>query len=341
MKTIRWGIVGCGDVTEVKSGPAFQKVVGSELIAVMRRDAGKAADYARRHGVPIWYDDAAKLIEDPKVDAVYIATPPAMHEKYALMACAAGKPCYVEKPMARNGAEANRMVEAFSTGGLPLFVAYYRRAQPRFAHAKKMICSGILGSIKNACFDYCDSQMAKQSNPVPWRLSPEQSGGGLFFDLGSHALDLMDFFLGPLVDVVGVARNVGRQFECEDYVELDFASQQTIKGHARFQFGAGRIEDNFKFEGDKGNLQFSCFGTEPLVLQAGDGSKRLFEFPPLEHVQQPLIQAIVTTLLGKTSVPDWLSTGDTALRTQRVMDLAVESYYGGREDGFWFRPLPR
>src|ERR1700722_5306045 len=132
MQTIRWGIIGCGDVTEVKSGPAFQKVVGSTLVAVMRRDAVKAADYARRHGVPKWYDDAGKLIADPDVNAVYVATPRGMHETYALMACAAGKPCYVEKPMARNAIEAGRMVDAFAKRGLPLFVAFYRRAQPRF-----------------------------------------------------------------------------------------------------------------------------------------------------------------------------------------------------------------
>ena len=339
MKTIRWGIVGCGDVTEVKSGPALQKAVGSELVAVMRRDASKAADYARRHRVPRWYDDAAMLIDDPHVNAIYIATPPAMHEKYALMACAAGKPCYVEKPMARNTAEATRMVDAFSARGLPLFVAYYRRAQPRFAHAKEIIRNGILGPIKNASYDYCDSQMATRNDPVPWRFVPEQSGGGLFFDLGSHALDLMDFFLGSLVDVVGTGRNIGKRFDAEDFVELSFGLQEQIKGHARLQFNGGPREDNFKFEGEKGTLRFSCFGTEPLVLETEDSSRRLFEFPPLERVQQPLIQTIVFTLLGQPA-PNWISTGATALRTQRVMDLAVERYYGGREDGFWSRRLP-
>lgn len=92
MKTVRWGIIGCGAVTEVKSGPAFAKVPGSALVAVMRRDAGKARDYAQRHNVPRWYDDAEKLIADPDVDAVYIATPPSSHREYALKAIAADKP---------------------------------------------------------------------------------------------------------------------------------------------------------------------------------------------------------------------------------------------------------
>src|SRR5262245_58209728 len=137
--TVRWGIIGCGDVTEVKSGPGFQKAQGSELVAVMRRDGTKAADYAGRHAVPRWYDDAERLINDPEVDAVYVATPPGSHLEYALRVARASKPCYVEKPMARSYAECRRMIEAFEKAGLGLFVAYYRRMLPRFVRAKELI----------------------------------------------------------------------------------------------------------------------------------------------------------------------------------------------------------
>src|SRR3984957_7373384 len=201
MNPIRWGIIGCGDVTEVKSGPAFQKVHGSQLIAVMRRDATKAADYARRHGVPQWYDDADRLIADPRVDAVYIATPPGAHEMYAMKVAAARKPCYVEKPIARNSAEAQRMVQAFAAAKVPLFVAYYRRCLPRFVKAKEIILSGQLGSLRSIEYRYADGQMSKVDSPVPWRLQAEQAGAGLFLDLASHALDLLDWFFGPLCDV--------------------------------------------------------------------------------------------------------------------------------------------
>src|SRR6476661_686572 len=114
---IQWGIIGCGDVTEVKSGPAFNKVPNSSLVAVMRRDAAKAADYAARHAVPRWYSDARELLADPEVDAVSIATPPSSHMDLALLACAAGKPTMVEKPMALDHAQCVRMVEAFRTAG--------------------------------------------------------------------------------------------------------------------------------------------------------------------------------------------------------------------------------
>jgi 1,5-anhydro-D-fructose reductase (1,5-anhydro-D-mannitol-forming) len=337
MALIRWGIIGCGDVTEVKSGPAFQKASGSALVAVMRRDAAKAADYARRHSVPRWYTDANKLINDAEVDAVYIATPPSMHEAYAMMACAAGKPCYVEKPMSRNAAEAGRMVDAFAARGLPLFIAYYRRAQPRFAKASQIIQSGVLGAIKIASYTYIDSQMATRSEAVPWRLAAEQAGGGLFFDLGSHALDLMDFFLGPLANVVGDARNLGKQYDVEDSVKLTFTAPGGVGGRAELQFNGGRRDDSFKFDGEKGSLQFSCFGTEPLALQLRGQPKESIEFAPLPHVQLPLIQAITDALQPGAAAPDWISTGAVGLRTQRVLDQAVEQFYGGREDGFWLR----
>ena len=66
MDTIGWGIIGCGNVTEVKSGPAFQKTRGSRLVAVMRRSGELARDYAKRHGVSKWYDNAEALVNDPK-----------------------------------------------------------------------------------------------------------------------------------------------------------------------------------------------------------------------------------------------------------------------------------
>ena len=118
----RWGIIGCGDVTEVKSGPALQKATGSALVAVMRRDLSKAQDYARRHGVPRAYNSADALINDPEVDAVYIATPPSSHCALTLAVAAAGKPCLVEKPMAMNHGECRRMIEACAARGVPLWV---------------------------------------------------------------------------------------------------------------------------------------------------------------------------------------------------------------------------
>src|SRR5678815_5720643 len=93
--TVNWGIIGCGDVCEVKSGPAFNKVPNSRLVAVMRRDMSKAQDYAHRHNVPKAYNDASALINDPGINAIYIATPPSSHEEFTIQSLRAGKPIYL------------------------------------------------------------------------------------------------------------------------------------------------------------------------------------------------------------------------------------------------------
>jgi 1,5-anhydro-D-fructose reductase (1,5-anhydro-D-mannitol-forming) len=336
MQTIRWGIIGCGDVTEIKSGPGFQKAQGSALVAVMRRDAAKAADYARRHGVAKWYDDGQKLIDDPEVDAVYVATPPGMHEAYAMQACAAGKPCYVEKPMARNAAEVRRMVDAFAKRKVPLFVAFYRRGMPKFVKAKQIIESGALGPLRSVSYEYRDSQMVKRIDPMPWRLSPEQAGGGLFLDLGAHVLDILDFMIAPLQQIKGEARNRLKRYPIEDQVDLT-ATMRGVPLTVSFDFTAPQPHDRFVIKGDRGELSFSCFGVEPLVLQISGKEAEAVEFVTPAHVQQPLIQGIIDLLRGDDRPGKWVSTGDVGLRTQLAMDLALQSYYGGREDGFWTR----
>ena len=202
-----WGIIGCGDVTEVKSGPALQQARGSSLVAVMRRDGARAQDYARRHGVPRWYDDADALIGDPGVEAVYVATPPSTHARYAIAAMRAGKPAYVEKPMALDATECEAMLEVSRETGMPLFVAYYRRALPRFAKVRELLAADAIGRPRQVrvCLTRTpDPRLADPAAP-PWRVRPDIAGGGLFVDLGSHTLDLLDHLFGPMLGVSGEA----------------------------------------------------------------------------------------------------------------------------------------
>jgi predicted dehydrogenase len=335
MNLIRWGILGCGNVTEVKSGPGFSKAAGSQLVAVMRRDAAMAQDYARRHSVARWYADAAALIADREVDAVYIATPPGSHEEHAMAVLAAGKPCYVEKPMSRNAAESRRMVEAFRAKGVPLYVAYYRRALPRFLKAKELIDSGALGRITAVSYRYADSNMAKPQNPPPWRVVAEHSGGGLFLDIGSHALDMLDFWFGPLTVVKSQARNTRKADRVEDQVQASLTAR-AIPVTFETDFNA-RSHDEFVITGDAGELRLSCFGNDPVRLKTSARGTESFDLPNPPHVAQPLIQTVVDDLLGKSKCA---STGESGLRTQEVMDQMLTEYYGGREDGFWKRPWP-
>ncbi|HEX7465538.1 MAG TPA: Gfo/Idh/MocA family oxidoreductase, partial [Usitatibacter sp.] len=264
MNEIRWGIIGCGDVTEVKSGPGLQRAPGSRLVAVMRRNGALAEDYARRHGVEAWYDDARALIDDPRVDAVYVATPPGSHLEYALLACAARKPVYVEKPMARCHAECIEMVRAFSEARVPLFVAYYRRALPRFQKARDLVISGKLGAITGVSYHLAQPFHRKvDARDVPWRVRAEEAGGGLFVDVGCHTLDILDYIFGPLENVNGTAANVRSPYDVEDSVSMRFALPSGALGVAQWNFASAAETDEIVIQGELGEVRLSTFGREP------------------------------------------------------------------------------
>jgi predicted dehydrogenase len=329
-EVVRWGIIGCGDVTEVKSGPGFRKASGSQLVAVMRRDAAKAADYAKRHGVPRWYSDADKLIADPEVDAVYIATPPESHAEYALKVATAGKPAYIEKPMARNATECDRMVEAFARAKLPLYVAYYRRRLPRFLKAEELLKNGAIGRVTGVSWRFADP---RHRSPDSWRVEAKLAGGGHFLDLASHTLDFIDYLLGPLSEVTGNASNLASPYAVEDAVTMSFRTANGAPGAVACNFASAVRDDTLRITGTEGEVAFSVFGTDPVRFENAAGPLA-FDIPNPPHVAQPLIQTIVDDLLGRGECP---STGETARRTSRVMDAALSGFYGGRADAFWTR----
>jgi predicted dehydrogenase len=319
----------------VKSGPGLQRAEGSALVAVMRRDGALARDFALRHGVPRWYSDATELVNDPEVDAVYVASPPGKHLEHALLACAAGKPVYVEKPMARSYAECEEMLAAFAQAGLRLFVAYYRRALVRFVHARSLIHEGRLGRITSLAYLYAaPKNTGVHADDLPWRLRCEDSGGGLLLDLGSHTLDLLDYLLGPLEEVEGLANRLVTPGEVEDVVAMTFRLPDGALGVAKWDFGSANLEDRLEIQGTQGTLTLSTFGHEAVRLSTRAGHE-LREFAPPEHIQQPLIQTVVSALQGHGSCP---STGESAARTSRVIDQVLEGFYGSRVGAFWERP---
>jgi predicted dehydrogenase len=319
VESVRWGIIGAGDVTEHKSGPGFQQAERSELVAVMRRNGDLAADYARRHDVPHWYDDADELINDPEVDAVYIATPPGSHREYVVRVAQAGKPVYVEKPMARTALECEDMISACEETGVGLFVAYYRRAMPRFATVKELLDSGRIGQLRSVSIR--NEQPAKTDHEG-WRVNPEISGGGYFVDLGSHILDLLDWLLGPVTYAAGIATNRGARYRAEDLVTGVFSFRSGVEGVGVWNYDSFQHIDQVEITGTAGALRFSCFAEEPLQLRTGRGVEQI-EAPYPKTVQLPLIQTVVNALTGHGESP---STGQSAVRTARVIDALLSDY---------------
>ncbi len=320
MERVRWGILGCGDVTEVKSGPGFQKADGSELVAVMRRNGSKAKDYAERHGVARWYDDADKLIHDSEVDAVYIATPPSSHAEYAIDVIEAGKPVYVEKPMALNFQECERMIQAAQKADIPLFVAYYRRRLANFLKVQELLKSTAIGDVRfvTIALNQPPEEGEKGADNLHWHILPEFSGGGRFVDLGCHQLDILDYLLGPISSAGGQASNQAGLYQAEDIVCANFRFESGILGIGSWCFSVSEEirQDRMEIIGSQGKISFSGFQSTGVSVETAGGVEE-YDFPRPEHVAQPLIQTVVDELLGRGHCP---STGISAARTSKVMD---------------------
>ncbi|MGF2411348.1 Gfo/Idh/MocA family protein [Ferruginibacter sp.] len=305
MQELKWGIIGCGDVTEIKSGPAFNKVPNSSLMAVMRRDAAKAADYAQRHNVPRWYSNADELINDAEVNAIYIATPPNSHEAYALAAINAGKPVYVEKPMALNFTAAQNIAAAAATNNVKLTVAHYRREQPYFKKIRQLINEKAIGDILLVRLElYKPSLTADQlsTNHHAWRVDPAIAGGGLFHDLAPHQLDLMYHWFGPVQKQTGLAANQANHYAADDLVTGSILFKSGVAFSGTWCFNAAATTDNCEIIGTNGSIYFSVFGGNTITVIA-KGVVNTFSFETLQHVQQPMIEKVVQYFLGQAANP--------------------------------------
>lgn len=302
MNTIQWGFIGCGEATEKKSGPAFEQVKGSSVVAVMSRDAEKAKSYAQRHGISKWYTDAQELVDDPQVNAVYIATPPSSHATFAIMAMRAGKPVYIEKPMASSYEDCTRINRISEQTGIPCFVAYYRRYLPYFQKVKELIQNGAVGNVINVQIHFAQPPRALDYNSknLPWRVLPVISGGGYFYDLAPHQLDLLQDMFGVILHAKGYTSNRGGLYKVEDTLSASFQFENGLPGSGSWCFVAheSATEDCIEIIGDQGVLRFSVFTFDPISLDTERGHEE-FNIPNPQYVQQPLIQSVVDHLLKR------------------------------------------
>ena len=378
--TIRWGIVGLGDVTQVKSGPPFWKCQGSELVAVMRRTPGKATEFAKRvptkEGKPpcLGYDNLDDFLKHPGLEAVYVATRPGTHASIAKKVAEAGLACYVEKPVGRCASETRDLVDAFKRKGLPLYTAYISRAYERTQATRKLLKDGVIGEkLVKVTYRLKGTGGARDmtTKDLPWRLDASQSGGGLIMDVGCHVLDRIDYLCGPLEQVKGFAEHRttnskssydGTEILVENYcratavtgssssasmpnggckgaqidLEWDFSIQDETESMDELVF-VGSSGKSLRMAGMSPNGPIEILDTDGrTVLET-----QTFEMP--EHTGQRLIQAVTDDLINrknttpKTSHSDVLSFGENAIRAQKVIDTMLESYYGGRETGYWSR----
>lgn len=302
MKLINWGFIGCGEVTELKSGPAFNEVTGSKVVAVMSRTERRARSYAERHHVPKYYTDAQKLIDDPDVNAIYVATPPSSHATYAIMAMKAGKPVYVEKPLAASYDECVRINRVSEETGVPCFVAYYRRYLPYFQRVKEIVQGGVIGNIVNVQIRFSvpprDLDYTSEET-LPWRLQPAIAGGGYFYDLAPHQLDLLQDIFGVITEADGICANCGHLYKAEDSVSACFRFESGVPGSGSWCFVGHQSaqEDCIEMIGEQGTLSFSVYNYDPIRLVTSEGETEIV-VPNPPYVQLPIIRSVIEDLQG-------------------------------------------
>ena len=311
-------------MTEKKSGPAFAKSEGSSIYAVMSRDAAKARSYAERHSIGKWFTDAMEIIDNPNVDAIYIATPPSSHATYAIMSMKAGKPVYIEKPMAQSYEECMRINRVSRETGVPCFVAYYRRYLPYFNKVRELL--GSIGKPLNVQIRFAQppKELDYNSTNLPWRVIPDISGGGYFYDLAPHQIDMIQELCGCIIDAYGVCSNRAGLYQAEDTVSACFRFETGLVGSGSWCFVADESakEDRIEIVGDKGMLCFSIFTFQPIALHDAQG-RHEFDIPNPEHVQFPLVQAVVDHLNGKSVCT---CDGISATPTNWVMDRILGKF---------------
>lgn len=313
---IRWGLVGCGDIAAKRVAAALREAPGSTLLAVARRRAELAAEFAQGHGASRSFADWRDLVCDGEVDAVYLATPVRLHLEQAVAAAEAGKHVLCEKPMALDVAGCERMIAAAHAGGVRLGIAYYRHHYPVIARLRQLLASGEIGQPVMAQVQAFDLFDPAPDHPRAWLLDKAQSGGGPMADFGCHRIEILLDLLGPLAEAHGFPSKV--RFEARGV-------EDTCVAHLCFRSGAEAVlavthaafepRDRVEVFGSHGSAHVDVLneGVLRIVTAAGTREER---HPPPGNLHQPLVEDFVRAIHdGREPTV----TGDMGLEVSRAL----------------------
>ncbi len=316
---VNWLVVGIGDITKKRVLPAILAETRSRLGGVVSRSPEKAAPY----GVPVW-TDLAEALRDAKIDTVYVATPVFLHAPQTIASVRAGKHVLCEKPMAMNHTEAREMLREAGAAGNTLGIAYYRRMYPKVRRAKELLAAGAIGRPLLAeinCHDWFDNADGQRG----WLLDPAKAGGGPLFDIGSHRIDVLNYFFGKPVTVSGQLSNVVHQTPVEDSATVLIEYECGVRGIVDVRWNSRVSRDQFRIVGTDGEIELSPLNG-PVLRHPGG----VEELPPHRNLHYPCIENFVSAVLdgmplassGESAVwTDWAT--EQAVRTVRAQPFGV------------------
>lgn len=319
--SIRWGIIGCGDVARKRVAGAIQNDPNSELVAVCRRDETKLRKFADDFEVSIATTSAEEVIASAEVDAVYIATPVNLHCPQTIAAASAGKHVLVEKPMAMSTAECDEMIAACADADVRLSVAYYRPFYPVIHRIQELIQAGEIGKVLSVSATTCTPFAIDPGEDGYWRVLPEAGGGGALMDIGSHRLDLFLRLFGPVSDVKAQCGTVAASYQADDVATLAMRFESGVHGVLHCCFGSSTDPDEFAVLGTKGRLVSRPLNGGELIIEHGR-DRTTEQHSPAANFNSPLIADFSTAIL-ESRLP--LVSGEVGRDVNRVMEQAYAS----------------
>jgi predicted dehydrogenase len=321
MQTIRWGLIGCGDIAEKRVAPAMRDLDGHSIRAVARGDASRVHDFAERFGAEQAYASAEEVIADPQVDAVYLATPVNLHLPHTLAAARAGKHVLCEKPMALTTAECDTMIEACDKAGVLLGVSYYRRFYPAVTEIKRLLAANSLGRPVLGRVLSAEYWSYPDDHPFSWRLAQTQGGGGPLMDFGSHRIDILLDILGPVTHVNAMTDRLSFEREVEDSALVTMRHASGAQSMVGAYHTIGPPADELEIFGSGGKVVIETLNQSVLQITSGSTSKTI-EIPPHPNLHLPLLEDFGRAIGGSCQPR---VTGRTARQTNRVIEAAYRS----------------
>jgi 1,5-anhydro-D-fructose reductase (1,5-anhydro-D-mannitol-forming) len=306
---IRWALAGIGDIAVRRVIPAILEEPRSELYGLITRAPQKAEPYRVR-----FWTDFDEALRDSNIDAVYIATPVCLHATQTIAALRAGKHVLCEKPMAMTFEEAQAMQRAAEETGRTLGIAYYRRTYPKVQRARQLIAEGVIG---RPVFAEINSHgwFDDVNGPRGWLLNKAMAGGGPLYDIGSHRIDLLNYFFGQPARVSAHLANVVHQREVEDAATVVIEYESGVRAVVDVRWHSRVERDEFRIIGTDGEIELSPLNGPELVSPAG-----IEQLPTHANIHYPLVEGYVSALVDGAQP---ISSGATAMLTDWVTARSI------------------
>ena len=296
MNTVRWGLIGCGDISRKRVAPALQALPNVDFVSVARSNFALAEEFALKFGARKWYKDWQELLADPEIDAVYIATPVHLHEEQTIAAATAGKHVLCEKPLALNVQECDRMIAACKANKVKFGVAYYRHFYPVIARIKEVITAGEIGQPIIAQVNAFEWNDMSPDNPRYWFFTREKSGGGPMMDFGCHRIEVLMNIFGRINHVQAFTDNLLHNREVEDTSAAFFKFDSGIRATLTVTHAVFESQDTMDIFGSLGSLRVTGLNRGDLTIKSAQGERIEFR-PPHENIQLPSIADFTLAVL--------------------------------------------